>query len=388
MFVVSLTASVTLALTALGSPVSSGDTLGVRGSGARLHHSRHLLVSDTEVIIIGTAAGVGSVLCGFLSVYYLVRLCQSRSNHDDDKKDGAPADEFSVSNPYGGGDKGLAKKSGAASGGESKATPEAKATAGKASVPLPKTAPGPPPRSPRLSQAQEEAKKQGGLKSVSAVPPPPPSNAAAEAALKLKLEEESKAKAEADFQARAKAQAEQAKAKAEAEAAAKAKAKAEEEAAAKAKAETEAKAKAEAAAATKKKKKVSDWEELVDESSGKTYYHNVKTDETSWTKPGEDEWQEIKDDAGGKSYWFNSRTGESSWVPPGEKEWIEHYDESWGRKYWVNAKSGESRWTDPDGGDDEDAEEWVPMKDDEGKTYYCSTKSGESRWSKPIVEDE
>ena len=74
------------------------------------------------------------------------------------------------------------------------------------------------------------------------------------------------------------------------------------------------------------------WVEHYDEGSGRTYYHNTDTNETSWTKPegfGDDvdalmaagdagDWQEVHDEASGRTYYFNKSTNESSWTkPPG-----------------------------------------------------------------------
>jgi len=93
------------------------------------------------------------------------------------------------------------------------------------------------------------------------------------------------------------------------------------------------------------------WEQTTDPSSGKTYYFNRSTGETSWTPPAganaaatapaaavaADEqlasqlapepasqpaaalpegWEQATDPASGKTYYFNRGTGATSWTPP------------------------------------------------------------------------
>lgn len=70
---------------------------------------------------------------------------------------------------------------------------------------------------------------------------------------------------------------------------------------------------------------LTDWEQVVDPTSGETYYHNVVTGVTSWEKPGSDPtvdtaaaadaWDEVVDDAG-QRYFYNAATGQSSWTDP------------------------------------------------------------------------
>jgi len=67
------------------------------------------------------------------------------------------------------------------------------------------------------------------------------------------------------------------------------------------------------------------WTEHVDQASGKKFYHNAKTGETSWTKPtplapatttSDGDWRENIDPSSGNKYYFNVKTGESSWTMP------------------------------------------------------------------------
>eukprot|EP00041_Stephanoeca_diplocostata_P014873 m.281301 g.281301 ORF g.281301 m.281301 type:complete len:588 (-) comp19837_c0_seq1:284-2047(-) len=68
---------------------------------------------------------------------------------------------------------------------------------------------------------------------------------------------------------------------------------------------------------------LADWEQVVDPTTGDTYYHNVVTGVTSWEKPGSipvvepaaDVWEEVRDDDG-QRYFYNAGTGQSSWTDP------------------------------------------------------------------------
>merc|ERR1711871_526986 len=83
------------------------------------------------------------------------------------------------------------------------------------------------------------------------------------------------------------------------------------------------------------------WVEIMDDSKGRAYYHNSDTNETTWVEPSEfkgktdapakalekiDEsagaslsgkWKKATDESG-KTYYFNSSTGETSWTPPSD----------------------------------------------------------------------
>eukprot|EP00531_Pseudo-nitzschia_arenysensis_P017383 CAMPEP_0116125268 /NCGR_PEP_ID=MMETSP0329-20121206/5721_1 /TAXON_ID=697910 /ORGANISM="Pseudo-nitzschia arenysensis, Strain B593" /LENGTH=1109 /DNA_ID=CAMNT_0003619299 /DNA_START=125 /DNA_END=3451 /DNA_ORIENTATION=+ len=83
-----------------------------------------------------------------------------------------------------------------------------------------------------------------------------------------------------------------------------------------------------------------EWQEVQDPTSGKTYYFNKTTQETSWEKPTptasepaaatttttndaaaapseeQSDWAETLDPSSGKNYYYNSKTGETSWEKP------------------------------------------------------------------------
>ena len=69
------------------------------------------------------------------------------------------------------------------------------------------------------------------------------------------------------------------------------------------------------------------WEQVTDPASGKPYFWNRATGETSWSKPADTEldydyeglppgWRLANDPASGMPYFFNRHTGATSWMPP------------------------------------------------------------------------
>ena len=62
------------------------------------------------------------------------------------------------------------------------------------------------------------------------------------------------------------------------------------------------------------------WQEQLDEGSGRKYRYNTVTGASQWcddAAPAEaDEWQAILDTASGAAYFYNARTGESRWDDP------------------------------------------------------------------------
>jgi len=66
----------------------------------------------------------------------------------------------------------------------------------------------------------------------------------------------------------------------------------------------------------------------VDDDSGRRYYHDEVTGETTWEHPeGEDmEWKEFYSEDHGRPYFHNLKTDETSWDRPAELGWrrVEH----------------------------------------------------------------
>lgn len=149
------------------------------------------------------------------------------------------------------------------------------------------------------------------------------------------------------------------------------------------------------------------WEEVVDDE-GRTYYYNHETNETSWDPPSnlqvleqepdelavdlnndevvneESEWSEVVDPSSGKTYYYNVVTEETSWEPPvgsnstkvvanGEHAWMSDDDK---------AASGRAALSDVDGN------EFRKEQDDVGQPLADSKVNGTGHISySPTPED-
>jgi hypothetical protein len=171
------------------------------------------------------------------------------------------------------------------------------------------------------------------------------------------------------------------------------------------------------------------WAENVDPSSGKAFYYNAGTRESRWEKPLQapqlpaapgcaaaspcrdlqaEEWTEQFDASSGKAYWYNSRTKESTWTMPAALQpripspgalpdgWTENSDPTTGKSFYFNKATNESRWDRPVlapmqpttiqslPGVGAIPDDWVANADPStGKTFYYNAKTQESRWDKP-----
>jgi hypothetical protein len=108
---------------------------------------------------------------------------------------------------------------------------------------------------------------------------------------------------------------------------------------------------------------VSSWVECLDQETGKRYYHNTQTNETSWDRPADmvhgprrsilrsptvGTWMEHSDPATGTSYYYNDQTGETAWERPetsaeDKGTWVECHDPVHG-SYWYNETTGKTDW--------------------------------------------
>ncbi|KAH9261246.1 hypothetical protein BASA81_000950 [Batrachochytrium salamandrivorans] len=136
--------------------------------------------------------------------------------------------------------------------------------------------------------------------------------------------------------------------------------------------------------ASRAKKIGGDWVETTDPNSGKTYYANIVTKETSWTFPAElgaaaakeaadskpqvskeEIWVERQDPKSGKTYYYNATTKERSWNRPQAATVVANDKDS------ANSK-------------EDDAAAWLERTDPaSGRTYYYHKVTKERRWVKP-----
>ena len=129
------------------------------------------------------------------------------------------------------------------------------------------------------------------------------------------------------------------------------------------------------------------WTELVDKNSGRTYYVNRQTYVTTWERPaqlrdtptygnvasgatpagtngrgrGSDPvWKEIVDKTSGKTYYVNRQSKVTTWQRPAELgnvasvaagggDWVEHFDKERNKAYFYNNATKETTWARPPG---------------------------------------
>ena len=175
------------------------------------------------------------------------------------------------------------------------------------------------------------------------------------------------------------------------------------------------------------------WEEHVDPGSGRRFFYNPFTQESSWIKPTStsscpppappakrsDGWTEHRDPASGKLFYFNTESKETSWhapvpgtsaVPPPPAassaparaipspapapptQWEEHVDHGSGRRFFYNPFTQESSWIKPTSTSScpppappaKRSDGWTEHRDPaSGKLFYFNTESGQSSWELP-----
>ena len=163
---------------------------------------------------------------------------------------------------------------------------------------------------------------------------------------------------------------------------------------------------------------VYDWSAFRDDS-GQIFYHNSKTDETSWDQPPKDESfnpvEEEKEET-------TSGADQAETEPSDTGEWAKYMDEDKGEPYYFNTMTQETVWEKPAGfvGGGSTAKmspkitskeavstkttkaktesqeagapdiaaaaatgDWMEIQDDEGRTYYYNSKTEATSWDRP-----
>eukprot|EP00438_Fugacium_kawagutii_P036517 Skav217608 [mRNA] locus=scaffold2172:225599:227653:+ [translate_table: standard] len=197
----------------------------------------------------------------------------------------------------------------------------------------------------------------------------------------------------------------------------------------------------------------SDWTEHRDAATGKAYYYNKITKETTWDKPAAKatlsvpgapiapgglppDWTEHKDPATGKAYYYNKVTQQTTWEKPASRpvtgmpaasagpkapavtgapiapgglppDWTEHKDPATGKAYYYNKATKETTWNQPASGPAASMPaapaapkapsvpgapivpgglppDWAEHKDPAtGKAYYYNKATKETTWNQP-----
>jgi hypothetical protein len=175
---------------------------------------------------------------------------------------------------------------------------------------------------------------------------------------------------------------------------------------------------------------VHDWSAFRDDS-GQIFYHNSKTDITSWDAPPNDEpfnpieekeevteetndggeatttttaagdWVEYMDEDKGEPYYYNTVTQETAWEKPADfvgsqsskdpecisKE-VDQTETSEVDQAETKEVKKESQETDDVPIVEDSARvigDWAKTKDDEGRTYYYNSKTEKTSWDRPTV---
>lgn len=156
---------------------------------------------------------------------------------------------------------------------------------------------------------------------------------------------------------------------------------------------------------------VHDWSAFRDDN-GQLFYHNSKTDKTSWDTPANGEafnpveekeetnedrsaaasagdWVECMDEDKGQPYYYNTVTLETVWERPADFVGSEspkgtETASNEGDQTGTLTVKKESQETNPPVQDNETATgDWVVTQDDEGRTYYYNPKTEEVSWDRP-----
>lgn len=143
---------------------------------------------------------------------------------------------------------------------------------------------------------------------------------------------------------------------------------------------------------TKARRIGGDWVESTDPNTGKVYFANLKTRETSWTMP--EEVKRFQEESVARQKAAAARAAASDNSPSGgtasadEDTWLERIDPRSGRKYYYNPHLKQTSWTKPDQAISASANEgkgaWVPRIDPRtNRTYYYNQVTRMTSWVNP-----
>jgi len=160
------------------------------------------------------------------------------------------------------------------------------------------------------------------------------------------------------------------------------------------------------------------WTENLDPASGRQFYYNAGTGETSWERPQPpagaasgalpEGWAEHLDAGSGRTFYYNAATGETAWEKPQSaaaspaasngpaalpEGWAEHFDAGSGKNFYYNAATGVTAWERPEATTPAAAsadagglpEGWAEHADPgSGRSFYCKAATGETSWERPV----
>ena len=110
--------------------------------------------------------------------------------------------------------------------------------------------------------------------------------------------------------------------------------------------------------------------------------------------PGHGDWVQAEDPQTGRPYWVNTQTNETSWTPPGKAsnseksatdngdadEWIEAFDPTSQRKYYINKTTKRSTWTLPSLNQGASMEQFYRYVDKKGREQGPFSESKMRQW--------
>jgi hypothetical protein len=152
----------------------------------------------------------------------------------------------------------------------------------------------------------------------------------------------------------------------------------------------------------KKKKEWHGWKKYNDPKSGRPYWYNKETKQTTWHDPkvavqlkGQNQRAKVKAAAKKKRKWrrvllLKVRLKKGADIEADLKKdgtfegWKVYIDKKSGRPYWYNKDTKKTQWHDPHGISKKKESAWKEFTDKKsGKKYYYNGETKETSWHKP-----